>query len=91
MELQQYLKVFRDYWRSILATLFVVVMATAGYTLLQAPTYTATATVFVAVESGDSAGELSQGASYAERQVQSFVQVVETAAILDQVIDELKL
>ena len=55
MELQQYLKVFRDYWRSILATLFVVVMATAGYTLLQAPTYTATATVFVAVESGDSA------------------------------------
>ena len=91
MELQQYLKVFRDYWRSILATLFVVVMATAGYTLLQAPTYTATATVFVAVESGDSAGELSQGASYAERQVQSFVQVVETAAILDPVIDELKL
>lgn len=88
MELQQYLKIFRDYWRSILATLFVVVMATAGYTLMQAPTYTATATVFVTVESGDSAGELSQGASYAERQVQSFVQVVETAAVLDPVIDE---
>lgn len=91
MELQQYLKVFRDYWRSILATLFVVVMATAGYTLMQAPTYTATATVFVTVESGDSAGELSQGASYAERQVQSFVQVVETAAVLDPVIDEFSL
>ncbi|MGO1472256.1 MAG: polysaccharide biosynthesis tyrosine autokinase [Flaviflexus sp.] len=88
MELQQYLKIFRDYWRSILATLFVVVMATAGYTLMQAPTYTATATVFVTVESGDSAGELSQGASYAERQVQSFLQVVETAAVLDPVIDE---
>ncbi|AZQ76758.1 polysaccharide biosynthesis tyrosine autokinase [Flaviflexus ciconiae] len=91
MELQQYLKVFRDYWRSILATLFVVVMAAAGYTLMQAPTYTATATVFVTVESGDSAGELSQGASYAERQVQSFVQVVETAAVLDPVIDEFSL
>lgn len=91
MELQQYLKVFRDYWRSILATLFVVVIATAGYTLMQAPTYTATATVFVTVESGDSAGELSQGASYAERQVQSFVQVVETAAVLDPVIDEFSL
>lgn len=91
MELQQYLKVFRDYWRSILATLFAVVMATAGYTLLQTPTYTATATVFVTVESGDTAGELSQGATYAERQVQSFVEVIETAAVLDPVIEELDL
>lgn len=91
MELQQYLKVIRDYWRSILATLFLVVAAVAGYTLTQTPTYTTTATVFITVESGDTAGELSQGASYAERQVQSYVQVVETASVLQPVIDELHL
>lgn len=91
MELQQYLKVLRDYWRSILATLLVVVAAAAGYTLLQSPTYTTSATVFITVESGDTAGELSQGASYAERQVQSYVQVVETASVLNPVIEELVL
>lgn len=91
MELQQYLKVFRDYWRSILATLFVVVAVTAAYTLMQNPTYRATVTVFVTVESGDSAGELSQGATYAERQVQSFVEVVTTASVLQPVIDEIGL
>lgn len=89
MELQQYFKVFRDYWRSILATLFVIVAVTASYTLIQSPTYSSTATVFITVESGDTAGELSQGASYAERQVQSYVQVVETASVLQPVIEEL--
>lgn len=91
MELQQYLKVIRDYWRSILATLFIVVAAVAGYTIMQEPTYRATATVFLTVESGDTAGELSQGANYAERQVQSFVQVISTASVLQPVIDELGL
>ncbi|WP_182355192.1 polysaccharide biosynthesis tyrosine autokinase [Flaviflexus huanghaiensis] len=91
MELQQYLKIIRDYWRSILATLFIVVAAVAGYTIVQDPTYRADATVFITVESGDTAGELSQGANYAERQVQSFVQVVSTASVLQPVIDELNL
>ncbi|WP_182174583.1 polysaccharide biosynthesis tyrosine autokinase [Flaviflexus equikiangi] len=89
MELQQYLKIFRDYWRSIVATLLLVVAAVAGYTVLQTPVYNASASVFVIVESGETAGELSQGASYAERQVQSFVQVTETAVVLQPVIDEL--
>lgn len=91
MELQQYLKIIRDYWRSIFATLFIVVAAVAGYTIVQDPTYRADATVFITVESGDTAGELSQGANYAERQVQSFVQVVSTASVLQPVIDELDL
>lgn len=91
MELEQYLRVLRDYWRSGLATLLACVALAAAFTLLQNPTYAASSSVFLTVESGGTAGELSQGATYAERQVKSFVSVATTAIVLDPVIDELGL
>lgn len=91
MELQEYLRILRDYWRSALATLLLCVALTAGFTLLQKSTYTATSSVFLTVQSGGSAGELSQGATYAERQVASYVKVTTTASVLQPVIDELGL
>ncbi|MBK8463261.1 MAG: polysaccharide biosynthesis tyrosine autokinase [Nigerium sp.] len=91
MELQQYLQILRRYWRSTLATLLTCIVLAASYTLLQPPTYTATSSVFLTVESGGTAGELSQGATYAERTVTSYVKVATTAVVLQPVIDELSL
>lgn len=91
MELQQYLQILRRYWRSTLATLLACIVLAASYTLLQTPTYTATSSVFLTVESGGTAGELSQGATYAERTVTSYVKVATTAVVLQPVIDELSL
>lgn len=91
MELQQYVQVLREYWRSIVATILVTICLVAGYTILQTPQYSTKATIFVSVESGETAGELSQGATYAERQVQSFVEVASTSIVLQPVIDELQL
>lgn len=91
MELQQYLRILQRYWRSILATLLLSVTVLAGFTLLQTPTYTASSSVFLSVESGGTAGELSQGATYAERQVTSYVNVATSALVLQAVIDELGL
>ena len=91
MELQHYLHIIRRYWRSALATVFVCIAFAAASTIIQKPTYTATATVFLIVESGDSAGELSQGATYAERQVKSFIAVTASAVVLQPVIDDLGL
>ena len=91
MELQQYLQIVRRYWRSTLATVFLCIAVAAGVTLVQSPTYTASSSIFLTVEAGGSAGELSQGATYAERQVSSFVAVATTAMVLDPVIDELGL
>ena len=82
MELQEYLRVFKDYWRSALATLFLCIALAAGFTLLQTPIYTANSAVFLTVESGGTAGELSQGATYAERQVKSYVTVATTAVVM---------
>lgn len=91
MELQQYLRIVRLYWRSAIATLLLCVVVAAAVTLAQKPVYTASSVLFLAVESGDSAGELSQGATYAERQVKSFVSVATTTVVLQPVIDELGL
>ncbi len=91
MELQQYLRILRDYWRSILASLFVCIAVAAGVTLLQTPTYSTSASVFITVESGGTAGELSQGANYAERQVNSFINVTTSELVLQPVIDQLGL
>lgn len=91
MEFQQYLRIVQRYWRSTLATLFLCIAVAAGFTLLQSPTYTASSSVFLTVESGESAGELSQGATYTERQVRSYLTVATTATVLQPVIDELGL
>lgn len=91
MELQQYLRIVRLYWRSAIATLLLCVVVAAAVTLVQKPAYTASSVLFLAVESGDSAGELSQGATYAERQVKSFVSVATTTVVLQPVISELGL
>lgn len=91
MELQQYLRILRRYWRSTLATLLACVALAALVTLMQKPTYSSSASVFITVDSGGTAGELSQGATYAERQVASFMSVATTAMVLQPVIDELGL
>lgn len=91
MELQQYLRILRRYWRSTLAVVLVCVAAAALVTLQQKPTYATTASVFISVDSGGTAGELSQGATYAESQVRSYVEVATSAIVLEPVISELNL
>lgn len=91
MELQQYLRILQRYWRSVVASVFLCLALAAGLTLLQKPTYQATSSIFISVDSGGTAGELSQGATYAERTVTSYVTVATTAMVLQPVIDELGL
>ena len=91
MDLQQYLQTFRKYWRSILTVLSVCVGAALVFTFLQTPKYSSTSSALIAVDTAASAGELSSGALYAERQVSSFVALADSALVLDPVIDELGL
>lgn len=91
MDLPQYLRVLRQYWRSAVVVALVSVALAAGVTFMRTPTFEASSMVFLSVESGGNAGELSQGATYAERQVQAFVVVATTEQVLQPVIDELAL
>lgn len=91
MDLQQYLQTFRKYWRSILTVLSACVGAALVFTFLQTPKYSSTSSALIAVDTAATAGELSSGALYAERQVSSFVALADSALVLDPVIDELGL
>ncbi|XNY99388.1 polysaccharide biosynthesis tyrosine autokinase [Micrococcus luteus] len=91
MDLQQYLQTFRKYWRSILAVLLLCTGAAVAFTYVQTPKYSSTSSALIAVDTAASAGELSSGAIYAERQVSSFVALADSALVLEPVIDELGL
>ncbi len=60
--------------------------AAAGITLDASPPVHATTSVFVSVESGQSAADLSQGATYAENQVTSFANLTKSELVLQPVV-----
>ena len=92
MELDDYLHVLRKSWMLILVTSLLSLGAAAGWSFMQTPKYEATTQLFVSVRTGDtSVGDLSQGSSFAQQAVTSYVSIVDSAAVLDRVIDDLDL
>lgn len=92
MELRDYLRILHRNWILILALTILGGAGAYGYSLLQTPTYEATTQLYVSVRS-DSSGvsELAQGTNFARQAVISFVDVVDSAIVLDRVIDDLDL
>lgn len=91
MELADYLRALRTYWVSAVALTLAGVTSAALYSMVSTPTYSATTGIFLTVQSGGSAGELSQGSTYAENQVLSYAEIVVTPIVLQPVIDRLGL
>lgn len=91
MELAEYWAVIRKHWPSVLGAVVAGVLLAGVVSLIMRPTYTASASVYVSVQSGSSAGELQQGSTYAENQVKSFAQIATMPIVLDPVIAELGL
>ncbi len=92
MELRDYLRILHRNWILILALTILGGAGAYGYSLLQTPTYEANTQLYVSVRS-DSSGvsELAQGTNFARQAVVSFVDVVDSAVVLDRVIDDLNL
>lgn len=92
MELRDYLRILHRNWILILAMTILGGAGAFGYSLLQTPSYEASSQLYVSVRS-DSSGisELAQGTSFARQAVVSFVDVVDSAVVLDRVIDDLNL
>ena len=93
MELRDYARILHKHWVLILACLLLGVGAAAAYSIVVSPKYEASTELYVSVRSGDSAvtGDLVQGANFARQAVTSYVDVVDSAIVLDRVIDELEL
>lgn len=93
MELRDYVRILHKNWVLIVACLLLGVAAAAAYSIVVTPKYVATTELYVSVRSGDSAvtGDLVQGTNFARQAVTSYVDVVDSAIVLDRVIDELQL
>lgn len=91
MSVKEILTILRSGWRLILGLAFSVVLLAAGATLLTPNTYRAQSQMFVSVHGGESVSDLASGSTFAQSQVQSYVDVVRSPIVLKPVIDQLNL
>ena len=91
MELADYLRILRKYWRSVAAVTLATLLLAALFSLVSKPAYTSNSTIFLSIRNASTAGELNAGSSYVENQAQSFAKVAKTPIVLQPVIDQLGL
>ncbi|GAB3713241.1 tyrosine-protein kinase domain-containing protein [Mariniluteicoccus flavus] len=91
MQLSDHLGLARRRWLSIAACAMAGLALAALLSLVTKPQYTSKTSVLFAVQSASSAGDLAQGSTYAEKQVQSFAEVATSPLVLQPVVDKLKL
>jgi succinoglycan biosynthesis transport protein ExoP len=91
VELRDYLAVLRRRWVSLLVVAVAVLLAAAAVTFSMTKQYTATTRLIFAVSGTQSAADLAQGSTFAEKQMASYAQVATSPLVLDPVIRDLGL
>ena len=92
LELGSYFTIIRKNWMLILLTVLLVSSSSVMWSMSRTPQYEAKTQLFVSVRTGEaSAGDLSQGSTFARQAVSSYVSVVSSAIVVDRVASELKL
>lgn len=91
VELADYVRMIRKSWILIVALVLVALGAAAAYSLTETPEYSASAKVFVSVQSNDTVNDLVQGNTFTQNRVRSYSELVSTPVVLGPVIEELGL
>ena len=91
MELRDYLRILRKHWLVIVALTVLGAGAGLAYATFTTPVYTSSARVFVSTTGAASTSELAQGNSYTMQRVQTYSELVKTAAVIQPTIDALGL
>jgi capsular exopolysaccharide synthesis family protein len=91
LELKDYLRVLRRNWIVIVACALIGLLSAGAATLLMKPIYKSETKLFVALQSSGSVSELTQGNTFSQARVQSYVKTVTTPTVLQPVIDALAL
>lgn len=93
MDLRDYLRIFHKNWILIALCALVGVGIAAAYSLVTTPKYEAKTELYVSVHASDNTAttDLAQGTTFARQAVTSYVSVVNSASVLDRVIDQLNL
>lgn len=93
MELKDYVRILHKSWILILTCVLFGIASAATFSILATPKYVTSTQLYVSVQAaaGAATGDLVQGTSYARQAVVSYVDVVKSAIVLDEVIAELEL
>lgn len=89
MELQDYLRIVRKRWMTIVITTLVVVGLAAGWTALQTKQYTSSTQFFVSVSGAEDSTALQQGSTFTQQRVKSYAQLLTTPRALNSVVDQI--
>lgn len=91
LELKDYLRVLRRNWIVVVACTLIGILLAGLTSLLVKPTYRSDTKLFVALQNSGSVAELTQGNTFSQARVQSYVKTVATPTVLQPVIDSLGL
>jgi len=91
LELNDYLKMVKRNWVTIVATALLGVLVSGAASLIVRPSYLAETKLFVAIQGSGSITELQQGNTFSQARVRSYVETVGTPAVLQPAIERLGL
>ena len=91
MTLRDVLRSARKHWVWVVLPVVALTAAMAFVSTRSAPVYRSTATLYIALSAGSSAGDLNQGSSYTQSQMTSFARLATLPVTLDPVVQELGL
>lgn len=89
MELAEYANVLRRRWAVIVCTALVGALAAFGWAWSTPPSYTATAKVYVSLNTGESTSDLLQGSTYVKNLIESYAALTDMPVVLDPVAEDL--
>lgn len=86
-----YLRVLRKYWVLLLSACVLGAGGGLLAAILQPPMYSASARLFVSMQTGETTTDLAQGTTYTESRVASYATLADSQRVLDEVTAELGL
>jgi succinoglycan biosynthesis transport protein ExoP len=91
VELRDYIRILRKSWVVIVVLTLVGIAAAATYSIVQTPTYSSSAKVFVSTSGGSTVQDLAQGNTFTQARVLTYTALAVTPIVLLPVISELGL
>jgi polysaccharide biosynthesis transport protein len=89
--IQDYLRVFREQWLVVLIAVVLGIAGAVAAFFVRPPEYTAQLTMYVSSQGGDSASAAFQGAQLSQQRVTSYVELVSSRRVGEDVIRRLRL
>jgi polysaccharide biosynthesis transport protein len=91
MTLNDYLRVLRERWLVILTAIVLGLGGAVGTWFLRPPEYTAALTMYVSAQTADTTSTAYQGAQLSEQRVKSYVELVGSPRVCQEVVQNLRL